>query len=553
MGRWFILCTGVIATLFVIFHLTIGFNFEFLESHLPAVLSGKVTNGHPLNMMYFSAHYPLADWVYVPLYSRFEHYFPFYEAFMYTFMVCSGSIIAYVTHEKIKRLPGALYALTAVTLVFVYFALTLNLQHTIVGFLLCTAATSLLYLDPKGKTNRSKITIYILPIILFTLGLFVRVQVGVFFAIINFVAFILLRSTSREGKYVVFIFLLITLTHYGLILKNRELSNDYCQKMDVVTGYQLMDRGNIVPLGEMHTYTDSVKYLSAINSISDPKYLTIKDIEALIAHHPIFGVEKQYFVRAYNILYNYFVDNKGLILLYLTIATITLLSCKDDRKQLVRWILFNLFFWGLIALVTYNIKMEFWLFRSAIFAMIVIHTINVKRTSAHNRLVSYILLPVGVIALGMFCRQELKHFTTVKQRTYNNQAASALIASKCRDKIIVPGLSQSPIYMANFFPFEKPDFSVYRSIYYFDTDVLFWQLTYNEWVTRDCKCETGDVVSFMDYLSDNKAAYITTKDRIEKLQTYCSAIRKVDYTFTITDSLEYNNKLLYVFEIESVQ
>lgn len=549
MRKNFLLYSGLITIIFVFIQFTVGLNFEFLESFLPSMLSGKATNGHPLNIMFFSAHYPLADLIYVPFYKSIGTYFPFYETSMYACMIVSGSILASVVHQKIRKTPPLFYFIIAGVLAAVYLALIINLQHTIVAFLVCTSATSLIYMDLENRSNRKKIIIYVISILLFTLGLFIRVQVGVFFAIINLVAFILLRSTNNGGKYVIPIFLLITVTHYGILLKNRNISTDYCQKMDLVIGYQLMDRGNIVPISSMQTYSDSVKYLSVINSVSDPKYITTDFIETLIASHPILGIKKQFIIRAYDILFRYIEMNKGLLILYLAISLVSIWSHKDNKRKIYGWTLFNLFCWGLIALVIYNIKMELWLFRSIFFTIAILHILNINANYKFSKIKGQLFSIACIIALALFIHQEAKHFSDVKQKLINHKRTHSILAQKCAGKIVVPGLSESPIYMANFFPFETPDYSAFKHIYYFDTDVLFWQERYNKWAAETCQCETGDMISFMDYLSKNQAAYITTKERTEIIKTYCSVIRNVDYEFKAIDSLTHNGAPLYIFNI----
>lgn len=550
MRKSFLIFSVFFSLVIIVFHSFIGLNFEFLESNIPSMLSGKINNDFSLNHMFFSAHYPLADWVYIPLYKLISpYYFPFYETFMYAFIIVSGSIIAYVVSEKIKKTPNYLHLLFTTTCSLIYFFLIINLQHTVVAFLLCLAASSLLYLDIDDRSKQEKLLINIAAVSLFALGLMIRFQVGILFSIIIFVAWLVLRLNNRIALSAIIPIILITVVLYGVIMQKRALSNDYCQKMDLVIGHQLMDRGNIIPISEMHSYEDSIKYLSVIQPLSDPEYLSIDFIESLIAFDPVFGIDQRFFVRTFDIFKQYVGQQKGLLLIYISIVIITIFTYRKNKTQALRWVLFNLFFWSLIILTIYSIKMELRVFRSIFFTLIIFHCINIPTQQFKHRFLIQLLSPIILYGFVSFIQFEISFFNKNRENTLLHKKLSAEIAQKYPNRIIVPGMNLSSVYMANFFPFERPDFSAHKHIFLFDTDTFFWQENYNNWVKKECNCDTGDMVSFLDYLSENDAVYIGSKERTQAIQTYCSDIRKTDYNFNILDSLQSNGEWNYYFSI----
>lgn len=530
----------ILSTLLVMFFFP-GFNFEYLHSYVPSMLSGNLTGGHPINPWFFTFNYPLVDWVYLPLYRFFSSYVPVYEIFMYGFMLGSGAVIATALHEKLMPAHRIKYLIACIVCV-IYFCLLLNLQHTVTAFFLLTAAGILMLQSAQKKIY------FFISLLLFILGMFVRAQASVFFVFIYFPLIFFFSERKKVQIGLLILFTVISLTHYNIILKNRKASNDYAQKLDLIVGHQLMDRENIVPLSEMQNQVDSIKYVSVVNAISDPQYITIDFIKSLIGKSPFWGISQDLFHRAIGIYYQSIKEHSGIVLLYVLIALVSIYSLKRNKRKVFGSILFNLFFAGFIFLVIYFIKMESWLFRSAVFMMIVFNILIWDFSTKQNRSFIQIMNFLLIISLFIFIGQEKKKYSELKEKTEFRISVYNKIAKKHSGKIIVLGLNYNQI-LEKFFPFQKPDFSAFKYIFLFDSDTMFWQKDYNDWVKSICNCNTEDIVGFLEYLSKEGAIFFSNVERVKLIELYVRLVYQKEISFNIIDSISYNGETLYSYTI----
>jgi hypothetical protein len=123
---------------------------------------------------------------------------------------------------------------------------------------------------------------------------------------------------------------------------------------------------------------------------------------------------------------------------------------------------------------------------------------------------------------------------------------------KCRGKIIIPALNYTESILATVSPLQMPDYSELQRIYFFDADVMRIGKNYNAYLNKECHCESGDYIAFMDFLysQKDKVVFISDSSRISLIRNYCSIVRKREYYFEVTDSIATNANPAYIWRFK---
>lgn len=116
----------------------------------------------------------------------------------------------------------------------------------------------------------------------------------------------------------------------------------------------------------------------------------------------------------------------------------------------------------------------------------------------------------------------------------------------------MPGLHQAQLMINSSFPFDIPDFSSFKKIYLFDSDVLYLVENYNAYLRENCNCNAGNYADFMDFLVTKKEelVIISNEERTDLMTYYCSKVRKENYLFTPIDSVISNGEVSIAYTLD---
>ncbi len=520
--------------------------FESYEVLYPTFLSGSLTEGVPINIWYFVSHFLLAE-VYMKFYTMIPGV-PWYEIILFFYVAVSLFAILFIlftknvqSGTKVKLLIGFLSLILATEFI-------LSFQYTRVAFALGTASTLALLMGSKENKWPG-----VWSCILFIFCLLSRHEVGVFIFIMQWlsVLFISNRSYSKVAlRFNTTVFLIVA----GYIAYDRFTTNDFLKQFEPELGYQLLDRGNIVPLGNMTNAVDSAKYIAVTNLITDKEYTTIPFLRSLVATNAFVGVSSELIQRAIDILADKLSHSLGLVIIYFGLLLVLIRqSIPLGRKAVIKLFLFNLSFWVIIIAIAYFIILQYYTLdiMLALMCFILLSKIDfiALRAMYLSGTLSGIIIFAGIVLLHH------KH-QEYSQRLTNNLEANEKFRDEVKrrypGKILVPGNDQKKMILFSLRPFQMHDFSVFSRLYMFDADVIYIEPHYNAYLSKECKCDANNYTDFMDFLYSKKDSVriISDQERIDAIKHYCHVVRGKDYNIVPVDSLNINGNSVTVFTFQ---
>lgn len=520
--------------------------YEAGELFFPIFFSGAITEGAPVNIWYFVSHFLLAE-VYMKLYTLVRGV-PWYEIVMYFYVTVSLFTILYILLKnneqrstKIKVFIGLLSLVLATELVLFF-------QYTRGAFALGIAST--LSLLARGKVSKKMAW--------WSCGLFVfclltRHEVGIFVFMFQWLSFLFL-SDRTFSKAALWFNTAILILIAGYMAYDRLTTTEFLKQFEPELGYQLLDRGNIVPLGTMTNAVDSAKYIAVINLITDKEYTTIAFLRSLVAENAFVGVNKMLILRAINEVADKLNHSLGLFIIYLGLLLILLKQkWSSTKSEALRFLAFNVSFWGILFAVAYFILLQYYNVDVMLTMMcfILLSSINFEalQVSSVLTMFSCLVLIAGTVVLY----QKQKEYS---HRLQNNIEANVKFREELKHryagKIIVPSVEHKKMILFSVRPFQMHNFSAFHRLYLFDSDVTYIEPHYNAYLRKECKCNADSYADFMDYLQSKKedVRIISDSGRIEIIKYYCSVVRGKNYNIVPIDTVTIAGNTATVFTFQ---
>ena len=507
--------------------------FESNQAMGPTFISGSLTQDRPINIFYFTSHFLLAE-LYMGLYAVTAG-IPWYEIAMYLYAAVALFVLLYLFWEPGPGDPKWRRWLLAAAVLVLATEFYMLLEYTRIAFALGGAST-LWMLSGKKRPG--------IPLALFVLCILTRPEVGVFVLLIQWLAFLLLAE-EKTGKKALVLNTLVLFLVMGYITYDRITTDDITKQFEPELGYQLLDRGNIVPLSSMPNAVDSAKYTATVNMISDPEYTSIDFLRSLVGQDPYVGINAELLQRFVELVKESVDQSLGPVIIYLVLFLYGLWQyVLLKRKRTWRYLLFHAAVWAVLAVTVYLIKMETWVFSSV---MVLLSLLLLSQLDFGAMRRTY---PVAVLAaLGVVYGTGVLF---AKQRAYaDEQKAEILANARFYDEVkkrypgtvLMPGLKQSQMVINSILPFQMPDFSVFKRIYLFDSDVLYLEANYNAYLSAECGCHAGSYTNFMDFLVSKReeVTVVSSSERTDLMAYYCRVVRGKEYTFEPIDSISTDN------------
>jgi hypothetical protein len=329
-------------------------------------------------------------------------------------------------------------------------------------------------------------------------------------------------------------------------------TNVYVRKVEPEIEYKMMAR-HVVEIGTMKTAEDSVKYLAACQGLwfdyktLTPEYLRSLQLPALDINpnqatnqklsrphswHPGINLGIQHII---DVCLHVFTFYKDYTFIGVTILALIVLSLFNggNSKSALQIALFSVYTFGLIYIIDFNAFMigE----RHFIGIQIISLLVMLFYFFGQNKLVAYPPNFISAALMFMFIGDcfTLYHYkqrnnACAKEMNYHMQVMQKL-EQAFQNRIVV-------ISNENYFLFDK-NFSVFNHQYtknkYILFDVFTYSLTpnYLNYLNRQCNCDPGNPVDFFQWLSDNRALYISRPERFELTEKYMRLIHHQKLSF----------------------
>jgi hypothetical protein len=517
--------------------------FESTEYMGPVFLSDSL--GSTINLFFFASHFILSG-LYMKLFSAFASV-PWYEIILYTYLSVSFFIILHrISQQRIKDY-NIVFSIKIFLVVFLFIEPMLFLQYTRIAFALGSAST-ILYLTAAHRKKKY----YWLIALTYSFAFMTRPEVGVFIIIMQWLIFVLIID-KHVSKTPLLVNTAVCLTAMLFIVHDRMTTNDFIKKLEPELCYQLLERGNIIPLSSMTNKIDSVKYTAVVNGFFDPKFITIDFLQSLVNENAYVGYDTRLLVRAYQIFIDSIKGAKGILMIYLGLLLASISLEDRNRYNLIRLILLNLTFWTIIVLTIYLIKMEQWVFHPMLTLMCFILATKADFETFIPRIKKLVIVTLFILGAFFSIRSQQSYYKNIKAEVNTNILYYSKIAALYSGKIIMPAQSSAQKILNHFTPFITPNFSVFQRIYLYDSDVLFLVPDYNTFLSKECKCDAGSYSDFLGYLAskNDSLRYISTPDRVAAIENYCRIVRcrnfdfiPIDTLVNTTDELEISYKIM---------
>jgi hypothetical protein len=389
--------------------------------------------------------------------------------------------------------------------------------------------------------------------VLFIFCVLTRHEVGVFIFLIQWLG-ALLVSNGTYSKAALWFNTCALLFVGGYIFYDQLTTTEFAKQFEPELGYQLLDRGNIVPLSSMTNAVDSAKYIAAINMIADQDYITIPFLRGLVATNAFVGVNKKLIQKAAETMYDMFNHSLGLLIVYFGLLFLAMgQSLASGKEALFKLLLFNVSFWLIIITVTYLIYLQYYISDMMLLLMCFVLLSKIDFANLQTMYItaglSCIVILSGMVILYHKQQEYRQHLT-------RNLEANARLRDELKrkypGKILVPSNEQKKMIWFSLRPYQMHDFSVFSRFYLLDADLTYLEPPYNAYLSKECKCNAKGYTDFWDFLASKKDSVriISTPERVEVIKYYCRVVRGKNYNITPIDSITVNGKSTYIFTLQ---
>ena len=526
----------------VICYFALSSVFEDIQAIFPIFFSGSATQGNPLNIFNYTTHFLLAE-VYMKLYIL-QGKCPWFELVMYAYVVVSLFVVLKVMLERNNS--RVVKGLVLITCLFFFSELTVVFQYTRIAFALGISST--LLWTHKSSNKRFY---YLFSSLLFLIALLTRWEVGLFVVLIQWL--LIAVNPQLITKPAVWLNTLFFAMVFGYISYERATATGYTEILQQELGYQL-ERGNIVSLSAMTTAVDSVKYISVLNLISDPDYITLGFIKGILREDLYKGLSKELVFRCLSVLTDIAAQAIGFLLIYGLLLTVVLTQqFKRNRTLFWRLVLFNTTVVALEFIITYYIKMESRQFNPTLIFMCLLLLLWLDFSALKNS-TAILVTFISFLVCGLIIQYKLQqeYVIDLKNTTENNNVFRQIVVEKCGHKILVPDLRFSQSMIGYIRPIQYPDYSAFHRLYLFDFDVLYLEKNYNGYLHKECNCNAGSYTELMDFFVSKKdsVVWVSTPQRISAIIDYCHTVRHKDYQFSIVDSVQGGGAKAFIYSMD---
>lgn len=471
---------------------------------------------------------------------------PWFEVFMNGYAAISLFIVLKIFFIKNKSIAARM--VTLVPVLFFFSEFTLIFQYTRFAFALGIAGSLLMLTAPPAIKFRK-----FFAVTFFMVALLTRWEVGILILLLQWL-YILCGNRSPFKNAALWINTLAVIILLGYVAYDRSVTTEYTKKFQPELGYQLLDRGNIVPLSSMANAVDSAKYNAVLCLISDPQYITIDFLKGLVKENAYTGFNTYLWARCFSLIRNSTANASGFLLIYLLlIAAVLYQHKKNDSKKIWGVTVFCLSAVVLLTAITYFLKMEMRLFNSVVIFASIILMWQINFSAMAKQKYFFALLLIG-LATGIVLQRQIQsqYVSKLKKEAEQNTAFKNAVAKKCGNRIVMPDIQYSQNMIQALFPGQTPNFSAFKNIYLFDFDVMYLEHNYNKYLQQQCNCNAGDYKAMMDFFRYKKQEidFIVSPERLEAITAYCRIVRQTDYRFMLKDSVDGGGIKAFVYGME---
>lgn len=380
----------------------------------------------------------------------------------------------------------------------------------------------------------------ILNTLVFILGILIRPESGLGMLLLVSIGYLIYNFDVIHLAKRIFLPVLFTVSLFSFFAYDWAHTDIYMKKVEPEIEYKIMDR-RIVPLSEMKTASDSVKYEAAMTGMwFDVHTMTPDYLRSLLLPGINLSAEHAGKVFLHTLsFYGHYIFVPCLVLALLIVCLFT----PGYRKVIFKIILFQIATFLVIYAVDFNGRLvgERHFLNLQLVALLV-STYYLFGNMAASDLPR---LSKPLLAMAMLVITAGTVPTLLNYKTANNsmaadiecyEAAMEEIENTFSNRLIVATISN--VYLLN------RSFSVYTNNYIKNKYIMFDVFTYSlapgylNYLGSQCQCNPTDPVAFYQWLSDNRALYIAEPARYDLTERYMHLVHRQQIKFTSISSFK---------------
>lgn len=539
---------------FLIVYFSFGIYFERYEILFNALASGKLTPGTKYNDFFYLAHILL-----IKVYSFLANYLNNYN---WLGIFQTGYILAsfYFILKRFKAISNKpLYLSIILFTVSVFFVEQIMLQvYTRISFMLSLA--SLLFFFNLDKNKPHYYLQYFVGYIMFLVASLTRVEIALLtFLIISMYNIILMNEKPFIKKIgettlkIIPLFIPITII-FGWTFYEINNSTEFYKQIEPDVEYELTGRDNIVPIANMKSKIDSLRYL-AIDKVvwGDASTNDANFLRSLIRSKSITDSTSVLLTKAIKSIIESSKDQVVLIISVHVILMLLLFQFYLNKLNKIFLILvFHIAFLFTILALSYRIKMTETAISSLFFVVLILYLLLLyKDLSLKNTFGKICILILTVLTVFQI-NSTINKSNNLKYRTQFFEESLKIIKTNFAEKnILLNGESIKLLYA--FTPFSTYNFSPpLKNIIIYDSQHLSSVEPYKTFLAKDCNCDPNHYGEYFSYLKTNKNenVFLMSEDFKEFLEEYLVVVHNLDIKFINSEIETYNTNFNNFYEKE---
>ena len=317
-------------------------------------------------------------------------------------------------------------------------------------------------------------------------------------------------------------------------------SDQFYKQIEPELEYELMSRNNITNVSQMTSRVDSFRFQAVYNGMwGDASTNNAAFLRSLVGSKE--SNMSALFSNGIDALHQAIKNAEGVF--YLNLCCFFLLVVVFFSKQKyelgLRLTLFYIFFWGLIILKSYKVKMietalSPMLFMSSILCLYLL--IAEMRNFGSKAKLVLCLCFFGL----MFNQLRFIHNRSSKFRKTNDCTLEKrkFLEKIFKGKSIYLNQESSSIFADSYSPFEKIEIDQFNRVYYFDKQHLTTLEPYRSFLAKECNCDPNNYSAFFQFVieEDTQAVFLMSESYKEFLSSYLYEVHELEMEWTEFDT-----------------
>lgn len=488
---------------------------------------------------------PFMDWYFLchifinKLYYIFYAVFPavsWYKWFLFAYSMLGVALMFLVVSRLIpdRRLLAIVWTLLFFSALINSFYILSNVRSPV---MICGGSLMLLLLN---RFNYHSLKFWGL-ILAFMLGSLIRLEpAGVASIITCLFVFTCADNLKKAMKLLIIPGLFIAGMIIYITLDIR-FSDSYYKKTEPDLLYQITEKKNVVPLSQMQTREDSVKYKAALWwMVTEPDIMTVDFLNSLVVRDKIFSMSylQNRHIKTREILLPRIKKYYPILLLNLLLTGVAFycLFQAGLKTRFIRLMAFSISAWTVVYLIAFFIKMEDRLF-IALASLIVLFTcIYLLRNKVVDALRQKrkmgLMVLAGVFAIAvMSLSRVLAEKREFEQTIAGNNTMINQLHVAAGGKILV--FSSTGLDMVETGVFSHVAFPEAEQVMCYDFGSYGLVERYKKFLDNACQCNSSSMPEFFRYLLENKhsVVYVSQMNRTDLIREYMKVIHGMDINF----------------------